>query len=147
LLEMEFKKLCRNVIKYCTDIIRLDFIYYDSQPIVYSYGSVYQNCFLGIQTSYIQKYRKLGPGKMIIYLILNDLISKNINIFDFSTGHNAYKAQFTSTIKLQYNAYLSKSFVVNYYWRIVNTARRLRQIFFHNKYDMDHKFLFKKIKS
>jgi CelD/BcsL family acetyltransferase involved in cellulose biosynthesis len=84
--KIENRIFYQNLVRYLSDLLQFDFIFLSSKPIVYSVDFVYRNTCLAMHTAYLGKYSSLGPGKILVYHMLNDFYSRGIKIFDFGMG-------------------------------------------------------------
>jgi len=132
-----------TVIKNCKDMVRICFLYFNDLPVAYQYGYVFGNRFVGDQIAYRNEYSKLRPGKLIIYLLLNFLKEENFTMFDLGGGISTYKTEFTDKYRLLYNVYYSNNPIIVFWWKLINTIRRKKQILFPMKNTRDHEFLFR----
>ena len=139
------KKYYRSLTKNCKEFIRISFLYFNNLPIAYEYGCSYKKHYAGDQISFLQEYKKLSPGKLIVYLLLNYLKEKDVNELDMGGGISSYKMSFTNDYRVLYNIYYSQNKLTMFWWKTVNKARRIKQIGFPKKFTRDHEFLFKTI--
>jgi hypothetical protein len=65
--------------------------------------------------AYLEDYRKLVPGKVLLYFLLPELVERGFTLFDFSRGDSLLKRQFTQQKKIQYDIFISKKVIVNCY--------------------------------
>ena len=126
-----------------SDIVRLCFLYYNNLPIAYQFGFLYGNTFCAYQTSYLNEYRKLRPGKTMLFHLIEHLQELNVDILDLGGGISAYKQEFTQDYRLLYDVYHSKNIFVLQWWKLINLIRRKKQLIFPKKFTRDHEFLFK----
>jgi CelD/BcsL family acetyltransferase involved in cellulose biosynthesis len=137
------RRFFANIVKYCSRFVRLNFLYFDDKPIAYTFNFMHKNIFSGYQTSYLQEYRYLYPGKIIITDDLESLKNTPVDIFDFGGGVSNYKQEFTPVYYFLYDLYLSRNNFAIYWWKLIYRIRRLKQLIFPEKYTRDHEFLFK----
>jgi hypothetical protein len=95
------------------------FLYYNGQPVCYASGYVWDSTFSGICTAYIEKYKHLSPGKILLYLMMTELKKLNVHLLDFSRGKNNYKKEFTPFSNQQYTVIFSSNYFILVYWIIV----------------------------
>ena len=132
-----------NIVKYCQRFVQLCFLYYENTPIAYSFNFKNRKIYVGYQTSYLLERRKLSPGKVMIIYMLEKLKKDSADLLDLCGGISYYKQEFTLKYYFQHNLYYSKSFLVMKWWKLINLARRIKQIVFPEKFTRDHEFLFK----
>jgi|SRR5579885_375751 len=137
------KHYFQSLTKHCSRFVRINFLYFDSQPVAYEYGFLYKDKYTGEQISYHNGYKKISPGKLIVYFLLDYLAKKDVVFVDQGGGINEYKMQFTSNYRLLYNLYYSDNFLFLFWWKLINHIRRIKQICFPRKHTRDHEFLFK----
>lgn len=140
----ENRKLYQNTMRYLSDLVQINFLYYGSIPMVYSFEFVYKGTCLGVQTAYLAEYRSLSPGKLLMYFMLRDLYSRGMKIFDFGMGHNSFKEQFAPEFKIHCDIYYSKNRFVRYWWEFINFLRRIKALATRTTHSKDGNFLFKK---
>jgi CelD/BcsL family acetyltransferase involved in cellulose biosynthesis len=134
-----------NIVKYCKDFIQIHFLYFDDQPIAYTFNLCYKNILFGYQTAYLSVSGKkdLSPGKLMLLHSSNFLKTSNFERYEMSCGISTYKLEFASDYYCLYDIYYSQNFLVMLWWRLINFTRRLKQILFPLKYTRDHEFLFR----
>ena len=123
--------------------IRVGLLYIDDKPIAYQYGFFCKNYYVGDQIAYREEYAKLGPGKILVYYLAEDLKKHGAVVLDQGGGLSTFKQGFTSQYRVLYNLYYSQNVLITTWWKMINKARRMRQIFFPKKNTRDHEFLFK----
>lgn len=139
----ENREVFQNFVKYCKRYIKICFLYYKDIPIAYDFIFTYKQTFLDYQTSYLLEYNQLSPGKIILYSMLKGLNKHEFKLFDLCGGLSNFKQKFTQTYYLQYNLFYSNKKLIMLHWRLINTARRIKQILLPEKHTRDHEFLFK----
>lgn len=144
--ESKARNLYKALVKYCAKFIAIDIVYFKNKPIVYRFGLIYKDQYLDYHTAYLEKYRNLSPGKIIIWHLLQKLFTDGVKIFDFSRGHNRIKQDFAPHHKLQYDIYFSKNAFVRAWWKAINFARRIKAFSTRSELSKDGVFLFKQFK-
>lgn len=76
--------------------IYLSFLKCGNQEISYNFGILYKNCFYYLIPAYRDSFKKISPGKLLLYKILNWCFENNISILDFGQGEEGYKKKFTN---------------------------------------------------
>lgn len=125
--------------------MRIGFLYYENEPIAYQFGFTYRDIFVGDQIGYHNDYKRLSPGKTIIYLMVEYLKRHKINFLDEGGGISTYKMEFAKEYRLLYNIYYSPNMFIMIWWKTINKIRRIKQLMFPKKFTRDHEFLFKSI--
>ena len=74
---------------------------------------------------------------------MDGLNKKGVTIMDQGGGISSYKMSFANDYKLLYNVYFSHNPLTMLSWKMVNRARRIKQVIRPKKYTRDHEFLFK----
>ncbi|HZE86807.1 MAG TPA: GNAT family N-acetyltransferase [Methylomirabilota bacterium] len=133
-----FTAISKNAKKF----VRIGFLYYDTIPISYQFGFLCSKEFIAYQTSYLNEYRKLRPGKTMLFHLLQSL-KEQVRIIDLGGGISAYKQEFTPDYHFLYDMYYSRNLFIMLWWKFINIVRRLKQIIFPQKFTQDHRFLFK----
>lgn len=132
----------RVVTKLCNKFVKIGFLYYENHPIAYFYGFLYGRTFAAYHTSFLDEYRYLRPGQMALYYLINNL-KDNATVIDMGGGISRYKQEFTHNYRILYDMYYAKNDLIMFWWKLINMARRLKQIVFPEKNTRDHEFLFK----
>lgn len=135
-----------NIVKHCSQLIKIHILYYQNNPIAYTFNFTYRNMFTGYQTSYLSEYKKFYPGKVILVHDLESLRDTTFDIFNLGGGVSSYKLEFAPTYFFLYDLYFSKNSLHMLWWKAINFARRIKQILFPIKHTRDHEFLFKTLK-
>jgi GNAT acetyltransferase-like protein len=125
--------------------MRICFLYMGDLPIAYQYGFSYRDIFVGDQIAYHNDYSKLRPGKTIVYFLTEYLKNNKMRILDQGGGISSYKMEFAKEYRLLYNLYYSPNILIMVWWKLINTARRMRQVISPKKFTRDHEFLFRTI--
>lgn len=105
------KKIARDLysniarVQGCASIAILCF---NSKPIAHMFGLIYKKKFQAYHMAYLEDFRKLIPGKVLLYFLLPKLVERGFVQFDFSRGDSLLKKQFTSQRNTQYEIFLSK---------------------------------------
>ncbi|MDD2823117.1 MAG: GNAT family N-acetyltransferase [Candidatus Daviesbacteria bacterium] len=134
-----FSKLSES----CRGFIRTYVLYYNNQPIAYQFGFLYRKTYAAYQIAYLNEYRKIFPGKIVLFKLIDSLTHEPIDMLDFGGGISSFKQEFTPNYRLLYNMFYSKNMLIMLWWKFVNFARRVNQILFPIKHTRDHDFLFK----
>lgn len=139
------KKYYQSLTKNCKEFIRINFIYFEKTPIAYEYGCLINQHYAGDQISFLNEYKKISPGKLMMYHLFTDLREKGVSELDMGGGISNYKMSFTKDYRILYNIYYSKNIFVLVWWKTINTMRRIKQMLFPKKFTRDHEFLFRAV--
>jgi len=112
----EIQSLCKNSIIFT-------FIYDQDEAIGYIYGFVINNSYHYCNTAFKSKYGKISPGKMLMFLTIDELNKNKINLVDFSRGDTQFKQEFTPNTYNQYSIYYFKNPIVMFVW---NTLYKIK---------------------
>ncbi len=113
------KKLYRSTIKTSSQNIAVGMLHFDEQPIASVFGLICKNTFLCTHMAFRTEFRNLGPGKILIYFLLEELKKRGVQNFDFSKGDGRLKREFTNKLPAQYNIYFSNNALVMIWWRAI----------------------------
>lgn len=141
----ETKKFYQEVIKNCSELVRICFLYFNEVPIAYQYGYWQKESFVCDQIAYRNEYSRLRPGKTLLYFLIEELKKSPLKTIDLGGGISNYKIEFTHEYRLLYNMYYSSNMFIVLWWKIINIVRRAKQIIMPLKNTQDHKFLFKEL--
>jgi len=142
-VDKENKKYYQRLIKNCSQFVRINILYFNKKPIAYEYGYLYKNFYTGDQISFHNDYRKLNPGKTLMFYLFAHLKKVGIKTLDMGGGISNYKMSYTQDYRTLYNIYYSNNIFIMIWWKTINNARRIKQVLFPKKFTRDHKFLFK----
>lgn len=67
----------------------------DGHELSYNFGILYKNYFYYLIPAYTDNLKKISPGKLLLYKILNWCFDNNVNILDFGQGDEEYKSKLT----------------------------------------------------
>jgi CelD/BcsL family acetyltransferase involved in cellulose biosynthesis len=137
------KRYYQNLTKFCKKYICINILYFDDNPIVYEYGSIYKKHYAGDQISFRTDFRKLSPGRLMMFKLFSYLKQHHFIDLDMGGGISSYKMSFTREYRTLYNVLYSPNSAIVLWWRTINTARRLKQRLFPQKFTRDNEFLFK----
>lgn len=132
----------RNLTKFCAKNVKIIFLYFDKKPIGYIYNVFWNKYVLGEQIAFHNDYRKISPGKLMIYILVEYLKKNNFKILDMGGGITPYKMSFTNEYRLLYNVYISSNMFAMTWWKTITFVRRMKQILLPKKFSRDHEFLF-----
>jgi CelD/BcsL family acetyltransferase involved in cellulose biosynthesis len=133
----------RNIVKNCRQFIQIALLYFGDTPVAYSFGFVNRGVLFGYQTSHLSQYRKWYPGKILLMRLLEASSGALIGRIEFGGGISSYKQEFTPEYYFQYDLYHSRNPLVRAWWRLINLARRAKQVILPEKHTRDGEFLFK----
>ncbi len=108
------RRLFLNIIRNREHVL-IFLLYFKNKPIAHMVGLVYQRIFLAYHMAYLENYRKLIPGKVLLYFLLPELKKQKFDLFDFSRGDNFLKRQFTQQKKVQYDVFLPRKKMISLY--------------------------------
>jgi CelD/BcsL family acetyltransferase involved in cellulose biosynthesis len=92
-----YEKLIENMfIKNYVLFSRLD---YNSQPIAYHFGFLYNNKLVWYKPSYDVSVKKWSPGAVLLKFLIEYAIQENLNEFDFTVGHEEFKQRFANGLR------------------------------------------------
>ena len=114
--------------------MRISFLFYENEPIVYEYGFLVNNYYVGEQIAYHNDYKKVSPGKIMLYYLLPNLVKQGVTVLDQGGGISDYKSLFSKEYRFLYNIYYSNNAVVMMWWKLINTIRRYKQLMFPKKF-------------
>ena len=77
----------------------------ENQELSYNFGILYKNYFYYLIPAYADYFKKISPGKVLLYKILDWCFKTNINVLEFGQGEEEYKKKLT-------DKYLSDSTIV-----------------------------------
>lgn len=135
-----------NIVKYCSSFVQIAFIYYNDIPIAYDFSLKFKDVILGYQCAYLSEFGKISPGIVMTIYELESFRNTSFNIFDLGGGISSYKQGFTLNYYFLYDLWFSKNILTMFWWKLINLARRIKQILFPIKHTRDHEFLFKTLK-
>lgn len=138
----EERRFFTNLVNYCREYIEISLLYYDGQPIAYTFNLKGGKVYFGYQTSYLFEYRKLSPGKLVLMKSLKEIAHSGYNLLDCGEGLSAFKQEFTKDYKLKYDLHYSRNSLVMLWWKSIIFARRLKQVLMPEKNSRDYEFLF-----
>ncbi len=121
----EARNLFQSISALAPEHCSVSFLYFDGEPVAHIFGLIYKKTFLAYHMAYLEKFRKMIPGKILLYYLLNALKEAHFETFDFSRGSSILKNQFTKTSLLQYNVFISASASIRWYWRIILLFNKL----------------------
>lgn len=118
--------LFRNIVDYSPSNSSVNLLYFKNKPIAHMFGLIVGEGFMAYHMAYLEKYRKLVPGKILLFFLLPLLQKTNFKVFDFSRGESVLKSQFTSDYAVQYDLYYTINKIVKLYWITILLIKKLR---------------------
>jgi CelD/BcsL family acetyltransferase involved in cellulose biosynthesis len=139
------REVFRNFVLFCSQFVQICILRFDGKAIAYNFNFAFGNHYVGYHTSYLAEYKHLSPGKLVVYCLIEYLAKSNYKLLDMGEGLSTYKQEFTKDYVMQYDLYMSNNSMVLQWWKLINTARRVKQIVLPEKNTRDHEFMFKTI--
>ena len=68
---------------------------FEDQEMSYNFGILYKNYFYYLVPAYRDSLKKMSPGKLLLYKILEWCFENSINFLDFGQGEEEYKKKIT----------------------------------------------------
>lgn len=115
------ERFLRALDKHIPGSIRISVLYLKNESIATI------SCFTNGKISYWyhaafgEKYRRLGPGKMALYFMLERFKNEGFAEIDFLRGDSDLKRQFAENARLQYDLYFYKNRAVKLWWKLCLT--------------------------
>ena len=75
--------------------IYLSLLEFENQELSYNFGILYKNYFYYLIPAYRDFLKKISPGKLLLYKILDWCFKNNVNVLDFGQGEEDYKKRLT----------------------------------------------------
>jgi len=75
--------------------IYLSLLKFENQELSYNFGIMYKNYFYYLMPAYSNFLKKISPGMILLYKILDWCFVNNINALDFGQGEEEYKKRLT----------------------------------------------------
>jgi CelD/BcsL family acetyltransferase involved in cellulose biosynthesis len=88
-----YNKLCNiesDNLKIYTSVLK-----FENQELSYNFGILYKNYFYYLIPAYRDFLKKISPGKLLLYKILDWCYENAINTLDFGQGEEEYKKKIT----------------------------------------------------
>jgi hypothetical protein len=83
--------------------IYLSLLKFENQELSYNFGIFYKNYFYYLIPAYIDFFKKISPGKLLLNKILDWCFKNNITALDFGQGEEEYKKRLA--VKYNYIGY------------------------------------------
>lgn len=97
----------------------LAILFDDQKPIAHMFGyNIKEKTFHAHHMAFVQEYFHKTPGKLLIYLLIEQLRKMNFWIFDFSRGETLLKKQYAKYREWNCAYYYSTSLPVKMWFRI-----------------------------
>lgn len=77
-------------LKIYTSVLKLE-----DQELSYNFGILYKNFFYYLIPAYRNSFKKISPGKILLFKLLDWCFEKGINTLDFGQGEERYKKKIT----------------------------------------------------
>jgi CelD/BcsL family acetyltransferase involved in cellulose biosynthesis len=111
-------RFIRALAEHVPGSVRIGILSFNHRPIAAVLGFVHSTVFSWCQIAFAEQYRYIGPGKMVLYLLMTHLRREGYVDIDLLRGNSELKRQFTERFRIQYDAYLSTSLIVAMWWRV-----------------------------
>lgn len=139
----ENRELFAQFITHLADYVHIGIVRIDDIPASYIFSFITKKKCLNYQTSYLARFRKWSPGKLIIVAMLRYVQRNSLDLFDFCGGISAYKREFAPSFTVQYTVGYSSSKIVTLWWTGITAVRRIKQRLFPIPNTLDHLYLFR----
>ena len=122
--KQDLRKLYRSLVKHAKEHIGIAFLHHQGTPIAHRFGYIYKGTFLSVHVAFDDQFRKLGPGKLLLYYCLDYFRKNKIRVLDFSVGDNYLKSQFSDGKISQYHIFYGRSAYVRSWWLVMNGLKK-----------------------
>jgi CelD/BcsL family acetyltransferase involved in cellulose biosynthesis len=102
---------------------------FEDQELSYNFGILYKNYFYYLVPAYRDSLKKLSPGKLLLYKILDWCFENSIYALDFGQGEEEYKKKITD--KYNYIGYYN--YINSYKGYLFFIIINLKKIYFFKK--------------
>lgn len=116
--------LCLNIQNLYINSLNFTFLYYRNEPICYKYGFITNNAYHYSNTAYKTKFANLSPGRVLMFLTIDELFKRGIKLIDFSRGDTLFKRGFTPYTYQQYSLYNFDNIFVMSIWRFLYLMKK-----------------------
>ncbi|MBM2817807.1 MAG: hypothetical protein HW401_397 [Parcubacteria group bacterium] len=117
------------IAKLIPDGLYVGILYLENKPVATVTGFINGKTFYSYHIAFLEQYRGIGPGKMALYLTLEQLKKEGFTEIDLLRGYSDIKRQFSNEVKIQYDVYLSKNRLIMIWWKFnLMIWRKLKQI-------------------
>src|SRR5437868_1220594 len=79
--------------------IRFSVLRLEGEPIAFHFGFEYNRRFIWYKPSFSAAHARLSPGEVLIKYLLEDVIDRGLEEFDFGVGEEAFKYRFANHVK------------------------------------------------
>lgn len=100
---IENQNFYKKLLHTFNDKLLVNILYYNNEPIISDIGVKVNNTYHALHTAYLEEYKFLNPGKLLLYFLLQELQKGGIQLFDFSRGTNEFKRDITPYYTQQYS--------------------------------------------
>jgi CelD/BcsL family acetyltransferase involved in cellulose biosynthesis len=105
-----------ELFKRIPEKVTIDILFFNKQPIAFFLGYVHKSTYFAFQTAYLSEFRKLNPGKVLLYLLFKRLQNEEITMLDFGRGESHLKKELTNSKRRNIDVYLSNNPLVLFWW-------------------------------
>jgi CelD/BcsL family acetyltransferase involved in cellulose biosynthesis len=78
------------------DLTRLSFVFADGQPIVGRFGFEFDHGYFGFKSGFDPQFAAFGPGHLIVGMLLEEAVARELRFFDFMRGAGDHKSQWAT---------------------------------------------------
>ena len=89
------KHLCQRATNQSTSIVFTEAIH-QGQVVGSMYGIRTPQVYVFLMTGFDPRFAELSPGSLLLYHTIRDLIGRNVKLFDFKCGDEAYKRRWAN---------------------------------------------------
>jgi hypothetical protein len=104
------------------------FLMADRKPIAFRYGFIVGDVYYDYQTGYDPTFSEWRPGFVVLTMVVQDLITRNVKRFDFLRGDESYKRHWAPKDRKTYRYYVFpsglKADVYSTIWRTYHGMKR-----------------------
>lgn len=111
-------RFVESIARHLPDSLKIGILSYQGWPIATNLGFLWGQTFYGYHMAYREEFRRIGPGKIVMYFLLQWLQQNGCTAVDFSRGESDLKQQFSQKPYSQYDAYLTRHWGVFIWWRL-----------------------------
>ena len=79
--------------------LRFDVVLFNGAPLAFHFGFEYRRRFLWYKSAFDMQLASRSPGEVLIKLLLEDAIHRQLEEFDFTAGSEAFKYRFANRVR------------------------------------------------
>ncbi|MDD2823116.1 MAG: GNAT family N-acetyltransferase [Candidatus Daviesbacteria bacterium] len=116
-------KFYQSLAKHFNNNFLINILYYKNRAIAYEIGFIIGTTYFGNQLAFSDKYKQYEPGKVLLFKLIENLVSMGVEILDFGSGDSSVKRSLTKDFIILYQIIITKNIIIEKYFIVIYSLK------------------------